>query len=131
MFDSLIVDGEMADWLTETDRRDAALPLIPDDDATTASAISPVLGDLEPGILLGAVLSSIDVRALSGHDRVAVMAACQRMASHYQAQLYLAMASVADAVSATAAGSARRAMRVIEARANAEAFFMGSLRGAG
>ncbi len=101
MFDTLIVDGEMADWLTETDRRDAALPLIPDDDATTASATSPVLGDLEPGILLGAVLSSIDVRALSGHDRVAVMAAYQRMASHYQAQLYAAMASVADAVSDT------------------------------
>jgi hypothetical protein len=41
-------------------------------------------------------LASIDVDAVSGHDRVVVLRAQQRMASHVQAQVYAAMAAVAD-----------------------------------
>jgi hypothetical protein len=53
--------------------------------------------DLMPtGPALGAILASIDVDALSGHDRVVVLRAQQRMASHFQAQVYAAMAAVAD-----------------------------------
>jgi hypothetical protein len=53
--------------------------------------------DLMPtGPALGAILASIDVDALSGHDRVVVLRAHQRMASHFQAQVYAAMAAVAD-----------------------------------
>jgi hypothetical protein len=49
-----------------------------------------------PGPVLAAFLSSIDVDRLSGHDRVIVLRAHQRMASHYAAQVYAAMAAVAD-----------------------------------
>lgn len=45
------------------------------------------LDRMAPGPVLAAFLSSIDVRAISGHDRVHVLKAHQRMASHYAAQL--------------------------------------------
>ncbi|MEX1208512.1 MAG: DUF222 domain-containing protein [Acidimicrobiia bacterium] len=60
-------------------------------------AVIPEGLDLMPtGPALGAILASIDVDALSGHDRVVVLRAQQRMASHFQAQVYAAMAAVAD-----------------------------------
>lgn len=40
---------------------------------------------LEPGPVLAALLSSVRVEDLSGHDRVNLMKAHQRMVSHYQA----------------------------------------------
>ncbi len=46
--------------------------------------------------MLAAFLSSIDVRALAGHDRVVVLRAHQRMASHYQAHVYGDMAAVSE-----------------------------------
>ena len=49
-----------------------------------------------PGPVLAAVLSSIDVSAVSGYDRVTVLRARQKMASHFQAQVYEAMAAVSD-----------------------------------
>jgi len=54
------------------------------------------LDQMTPGPVLGALLASIDVDRVSGHDRVVVLRAQQRMASHFQAQVYAAMASVAD-----------------------------------
>lgn len=54
------------------------------------------LNEMEPGVHLAAILSGIDVAELSGHDRIVVLQAHQRMASHYQARLYEDMASVAD-----------------------------------
>ena len=54
------------------------------------------LDQMTPGPALGALLASIDVDRVSGHDRVVVLRAQQRMASHFQAQVYAAMASVAD-----------------------------------
>jgi hypothetical protein len=101
MFDTLTSDALVQDWLFEADLGDADLVLaIEDADqlAPANSAIPPDLAEMEPGIVLAAVLSAIDIDNLTGHDRVIVMAAHQRMASHYQAQVYASMAAVADAV---------------------------------
>jgi hypothetical protein len=54
------------------------------------------LDQMAPGPALGGFLASIDVDRVSGHDRVVVLRAQQRMASYFQAQMYAAMASVAD-----------------------------------
>ncbi len=56
------------------------------------------LDTMEPGLMLAAVLSSIDVHALSGHGRIVVLRARQRMASHYAAHLYDDITAVADVI---------------------------------
>jgi hypothetical protein len=78
------------------------------------------LADLEPGIMLAAALSAIDVGSLSGHDRVVVMAAHQRMASHHQAQLYASMASVADAVTDVLIAEGVADLELLEGAASSE-----------
>ena len=65
--------------------------------ARQTKGIPAGLGEMEPGPFLGVVLSGIDLDQLSGDDRVTVMCARQRMASHYAAQTFDAMASVATA----------------------------------
>ena len=60
--------------------------------------IPPGLEDMEPGPVLAVWLSSIDVSEISGLDRLAVLKAHQRMASHYQAQMYGDMTAVVDAI---------------------------------
>ena len=62
------------------------------------------LDGLPAGPFLAAVLSSICVGDLSGHDRVVVLRARRRMVSHYQAQVYADMASVSDYLEADFAG---------------------------
>jgi len=52
------------------------------------------LADMEPGPVMGALLSSIDISEVSGHDQVIVLAAHDRMASHHAAGRYRAMAAV-------------------------------------
>ena len=54
------------------------------------------LDGMEPGPDLGFLLSGMRVGELSGFDRVVVLRAYQRMASHYQARVYEAMASISD-----------------------------------
>jgi hypothetical protein len=54
------------------------------------------LDRMPPGPALAAFLASIDVDRVSGFDRVIVLRAEQRMASHHTAQMYAAMAAVAD-----------------------------------
>lgn len=54
------------------------------------------LDRMPAGPALGAILASIDVDAVSGHDRVVVLCAHRRMVSHFQAQVYASMAAVAD-----------------------------------
>lgn len=54
------------------------------------------LDEMAPGPVLAAFLASIDVGELSGYDRIVVLRAHARMASHYQAQTYNDMASVVD-----------------------------------
>ncbi len=66
------------------------------DSAATPEPIPAGLDEMKPGPVLGALLSSIDVRSLSGHDRVVVLRAMQRMASHYQALTLDSMASISE-----------------------------------
>jgi hypothetical protein len=56
------------------------------------------LDAMAPGPELAAVLAGIDVATVSGHDRIVVLRASQRMVSHFQAQVYDAMAAITDAV---------------------------------
>ncbi|MDR9451104.1 MAG: DUF222 domain-containing protein [Acidimicrobiia bacterium] len=49
-----------------------------------------------PGPQLATILSRIDVSKLSGYDRVVVLQAHRKMASHYAAYVYQAMASISD-----------------------------------
>lgn len=69
---------------------------------------------LDPGLLLAATLDAVDLESLSGAARVAAMVAFGRMVSHYQARLYAAMTSVADAVAATVTEDAGGDMSLIE-----------------
>lgn len=103
MFDTSTTDAKIAAWPAEADEGETELAwALRDTGEIDDSPSIPVgLDGMEPGIPLAALLSSIDLDALSGHDRVIVMAAHQRMASHYQAQVYASMASVADAVADT------------------------------
>ena len=54
------------------------------------------LDEMEPGPILAAFLSSIDVTRVSGYDRIVVLRAHQRLVSHYTASLYADMAAVVD-----------------------------------
>jgi len=61
-------------------------------------AIPAGLDTMEPGPILGAVLSSIDVTGVSGFDRIVVLRAHQRMASHYASRVYVDMAAVVESM---------------------------------
>ncbi|MGA7096414.1 MAG: DUF222 domain-containing protein [Acidimicrobiia bacterium] len=54
------------------------------------------LDEMSPGPVLAAFLSTIDLSSISGYDRVVVLRAYQRMASHFEAWVNEAMASIAD-----------------------------------
>ena len=54
------------------------------------------LDEMEPGPVLATYLASIDVATLSGYDRIVVMRAHKKIASHYEAQVYQDMTAVAD-----------------------------------
>jgi hypothetical protein len=60
--------------------------------------VPPGLDEIPPGPQLAAVLSVIDVRRISGYDRVVVLRAHQRLVSHFTASLYADMAAVVDAL---------------------------------
>ncbi|MGB5167863.1 MAG: hypothetical protein WBP49_05580, partial [Acidimicrobiia bacterium] len=66
--------------------------------STAATALSEStahwLENVEPGFELAARLAVVDVDHLSGYDRIVVLQAHQRLASHYAAQVYRDMASV-------------------------------------
>jgi hypothetical protein len=63
---------------------------------TEREVIPMDLDQMEPGPFLAAILNRTEVDRLSGHDRVVALKAFQRMASHYQAQTFQAMASISD-----------------------------------
>jgi len=65
--------------------------------ASSDGHIPDRLDRMAPGPVLAAYLSSVDVSALSGHYRVVVLRAHQRMVAHYQAKVYDDMVSVRDA----------------------------------
>ena len=77
-------------------------------------AISAEINALDPGLVLAATLDAVDLESLSGAGRVAAMVALGRMVSHYQARLYAAMTSVADAVTETVDTDAGGDMSLIE-----------------
>ena len=54
------------------------------------------LDQMEPGPFLAAILEHTDLSVLAGDDRIVVLQAQQRMASHYNANVYEAMASVTE-----------------------------------
>jgi len=54
------------------------------------------LDEIEPGPFLAAILDATDISRLSGYDRICLLRAQQRMASHYNAGVYQAMAAVTD-----------------------------------
>jgi hypothetical protein len=56
--------------------------------------ISPGLDEMFSDPVLAAFLSAIDVAAVSRYDRVVVLRAHQRMASHYQAHTYTDMSII-------------------------------------
>ena len=65
--------------------------------ATENVSVPAGLDVMEPGPVPAGWLSWIDVATVSGHDRVTVLRAHQRMASHYSAQVYADIAAVGDA----------------------------------
>ncbi len=65
---------------------------------TEHEGIPAGMDEMSPGPALAAFLSTIDVDRVSGYDRVVVLRAAQRMASHFQAQVYAAMAAVAESM---------------------------------
>lgn len=54
------------------------------------------LDEIAPGPVLAAFLSSLDVNRLSGHDRIIVLRAHQRLASHYAAEVLTDMTAIVD-----------------------------------
>ena len=97
---------------------------------TSPDEIPEGLDRMEPGPLLGVILAAIDVNDLPGYDRIVVLRAHQRMASHYQAQIYRDMAAVTDHFSEldddlqlsveSAAAEIRAALRLTRRAADAE-----------
>jgi len=63
------------------------------------SGLPSKLDEIEPGLILAAMLTSVDGDELSGYDRVVVLRAHQRMASYFQAHVYGEMASISDLMS--------------------------------
>jgi len=63
---------------------------------TSCASLGHTIEATPTGIFLAAALSTIDVHTLDGSDRVAVLRAHQRLASHYAAKAYEAMGAIAD-----------------------------------
>ena len=95
-----------------------------------AESLSELLDSLDPGIELYEILTTLDVSRVSESDRVTVLRAHQRMASHHQAHMYAAMEAVTDAcgdleadpefVSEAAAAEVRAALTLTRRAADAE-----------
>ena len=64
------------------------------EDPTEYEQIPPHLNDMEPGPVMGAHLSAIDVSKVSPHDQVIVLRANDRMMSHFGAQRYRDIAAL-------------------------------------
>jgi hypothetical protein len=108
--------------------------------ATDTEQIPPGLDKMQPGYVLACFLGHIDVDTLSGYDRIVVLRAHQRMASHYLAHTYRDMTSVADAIGVeeeidkpgfaaeAAAAEVRAALRLTRRAADVEMAFAIELR---
>jgi hypothetical protein len=67
-------------------------------DGRATDGIPKNLDRIPPGAVLAGWLSAIDVDRVSGYDRVVVLRAHQRLATHYAAQTYRDMAAITEAV---------------------------------
>ena len=65
-------------------------------DVVESGRLPAGLDQMAPGPGLGELLSTVDLSRLSGFDRVVVLGAHQRMASHHQARVGEAMVSISD-----------------------------------
>ena len=65
-----------------------------------SGAIPPGIDDMTPGPELAAWLSVVDPSTLSGHDRVSLLRAHQRLVSHFTARMYRDMAAVSEVLQA-------------------------------
>jgi hypothetical protein len=91
-----------------------------------------------PGYVLAAMLDDIDLDTCSGYDRIRVLQAQQRMASHYSARSYQTMTSVVDVMTEgpdevgfaeeAAAAEIRAALRLTRRSADVELSFALELR---
>jgi hypothetical protein len=98
--------------------------------------IPPGLDEMAPGPVLAAFLSSIDVMTVSGYDRVVVLRAHQRMASHYQAHTYTDMTAITQALAddgeayeeELASAEIRAALNLTRSAADTELSFAMGLR---
>jgi hypothetical protein len=59
-------------------------------------AVPAGMDKLEPGLFLAAMVTSVEIQDLSGHDRIVVLKARQRMVSFFQAQVFEGMASISQ-----------------------------------
>lgn len=111
---------------------------LPWSDPHSYEGIPSNLGRMQPGPVLAAYLSSIDVSEVSPHDQVIVLRANDRMMSHYSAQRYRDIAAVHrtyashEGSSYTEAGAAsaaeiRLALRLTRRGADTELAFALSL----
>lgn len=106
--------------------------------ATAADTIPPGLDQMTPGPVLAGFLSAIDVTTVSGYDRVVVLRAHQRMASHYQAHAYNDMTAISTVlaedgedpnyVNEMAAAEIRAALNLTRRAADVELAFALDLR---
>ena len=93
--------------------------------------IPPRLDAMEPGPVLAGFLATIDVTELSGHDRIVVLRAHHKMASHYNAHVYRDMAAVVDSIeddnpmyaAEAAAAEIRAALRLTRRASDTELAF--------
>lgn len=67
-------------------------------DLNGPETIPASLDEMEPGVFLAVILEHTDIDRLTPHERVVVLRAYQRMASHHQAQDYAAMAAITAAM---------------------------------
>ncbi len=95
MFDSEILEAPPVSY-DSLDLSDDEWALLDLPVETGRPGIPAGLDSLEPGPALGAILSTIDVSAVSGRARVAVLRTHQRQASHYQAATYRDMTAISD-----------------------------------
>jgi hypothetical protein len=93
--------------------------------------------DMEPGPILAAFLSAIDVHSLSGYGRILILQAHQRLASHYAAAVYDDMTAVKDVLveedgedfaAESAAAEIRAALHLTRRCADAELSFALEMR---
>jgi hypothetical protein len=107
-------------------------------DMAVRPGIPASLDEVEPGPALAGWMSSLDVHRVSGADRVTVLRAYRRLASHFAALAYEAMEAVVEefeeedgdlaAAVEAAAAEIRAALRLTRRGADGELFFALELR---